>query len=64
MTTLQKLQIKQSSIREKINVLLGLETRTEDQDAELVTLTAEGQAIEPEIRAAIGGRAGPAGSRN
>ena len=53
MTTLQKLQIKQSSIREKINVLLGLETRTEDQDAELVTLTAEGQAIEPEIRAAI-----------
>ena len=34
-------------------MLLGLETRTEDQDAELVTLTAEGQAIEPEIRAAI-----------
>ena len=53
MTALQKLLVKQSSIREKINSLLGLETRTEDQDAELVQLTAEGVAIEPEIRAAI-----------
>ena len=53
MTVLQKLQIKKSSISEKINSLLGLETRTEDQDAELVKLTEEGTAIEPEIRAAI-----------
>ena len=53
MTTLQKLQIRQSEIRESINSLLGLETRTEEQDAELVKLTSEGTAIEPEIRAAI-----------
>ena len=53
MTVLQNLQIKKSSISEKINSLLGLETRTEDQDAELVKLTEEGTAIEPEIRAAI-----------
>ena len=53
MTVLQKLQIRQSEIRESINSLLGLETRTEEQDAELVKLTSEGTAIEPEIRAAI-----------
>ena len=53
MTALQKLQIRQSEIREKINTLLGLETRTEEQDGELVKLTAEGTKIEPEIRAAI-----------
>ena len=53
MTILQKLQIRQSEARESINALLGLETRTEDQDAELVTLTAEAQALEPELRSAI-----------
>ena len=53
MTTLQKLQLRQSEIREKINSLLGLETRTEEQDGELVKFTEEGQKIEPEIRAAI-----------
>ena len=53
MTKLQGLLVKQSTLREKLNSLLSLETRTEEQDAELVTLTAEGVAIEPEIRAAI-----------
>ena len=53
MTTLQKLQLRQSEIREKINSLLGLETRTEEQDGELVKFTEEGQKLEPEIRAAI-----------
>ena len=53
MTILQKLQLKQSEIREKLNTLLGLETRTEEQQADLEKLTAEGQKIEPEIRAAI-----------
>ncbi len=53
MTILQKLQLKQSEIREKLNTLLGLETRTEGQDAELLTLTADAQKLEPEIRAAI-----------
>ena len=53
MTTLQKLQLKQSEIREKINSLLGLESRTEEQDGELVKLTDEGQGLEVELRAAI-----------
>ena len=53
MTLLQGLQIKKSEISEKLNVLLGLETRTEEQDIELVKLTEEGTKIEPSIRAAI-----------
>ena len=53
MTILQKLQLRQSEIREKLNKLLGLETRTEEQQGELEKLTAEGQKIEPELRAAI-----------
>ena len=53
MTTLQKLQVKQSTIRESINTLLGNDSRTEEQNGELVKLTDEGQKIEPEIRAAI-----------
>ena len=53
MTILQGLQVKQSTIRESICALLALETRTEEQDGELVKLTAEGQKIEPGIRAAL-----------
>ena len=53
MNKLQKLQIRQSEIRQRLNELLGLETRTEEQTSELKTLTAEGSAIEPEVRAAI-----------
>ena len=53
MTILQKLQLRQSEVREKLNTLLGLETRTEEQQGELEKLTAEGQKIEPELRAAI-----------
>ena len=53
MTILQGLQVKQSTIRESINTLLGNDSRTEEQNGELVKLTDEGTAIEPEIRAAI-----------
>ena len=53
MTILQKLEIRQSEIRESINTLLGNDSRTEEQNGELVKLTADGTAIEPEIRAAI-----------
>ena len=53
MTILQGLQIKQSSIRESINTLLGNDARTEAEQVELEKLTGEGQKIEPEIRAAI-----------
>ena len=40
MTILQKLQLKQSEIREKLNTLLGLETRTEEQQGDLEKLAA------------------------
>ena len=53
MSPLQKLLVRQSEIREKINTLLGNDKRSEEQDGELVKLTTEGQKIEPEIRAAI-----------
>ena len=53
MTILQKLQLRQSEIRQAINTLLGNEARTDEQQGQLVTLTAEGQKIEPEIRAAL-----------
>ena len=53
MTVLQQLQVKQSEIREAINALLGLDARTEEQAAELLTFTAAAQELEPSIRAAI-----------
>ena len=53
MTILQKLLVKQSAWRSKINALLILETRTDEQATELVALTAEGEGLEVELRAAI-----------
>ena len=53
MTVLQKLQVRQSEIREKINGLLGNDARTDDETAALEKLTGEGQALEVELRAAI-----------
>ena len=53
MTILQKLQLRQSEIRQAINTLLGNDARTDDQQGELEKLTGEGQKLEPEIRAAI-----------
>ena len=53
MTALQKLQLKQSEIREAINGLLGNDARTEDETAALEKLTGEGQGLEVELRAAI-----------
>ena len=53
MTILQGLQVKQSTIRESINTLLGNDSRTEEQNGELVKLTGEGTGLEVELRAAI-----------
>ena len=53
MTILQRLQLRQSEIREAINALLGNDARTEAEQVELEKLTSEGQKIEPEIRASI-----------
>ena len=53
MTILQRLLLKQSETRESINGLLGVDAQTEEQKAELVTLTAAAQELETSIRAAI-----------
>ena len=53
MTTLQRLQLRQSEIREKLNMLLGRDERSENETAELASLTGEGQALEVELRAAL-----------
>ena len=48
-----KLALRQSEIRQRLNELLALDTRTDDQDTELETLTTEAQRLEPELRAAL-----------
>ena len=53
MTLSQKLTIRLSSCRQKLNDLLGVEERSDEQNTELETLTAEVQKTEPELRAAI-----------
>ena len=53
MTPLQKIQLRQSETREKINTLLGVEDRTAEQTTELETLTARMSELETEFRAAL-----------
>ena len=55
MTARQRLQLEQSEIRQKLNTLLAVEPGelTEEQRAEMDTLTARAQQLEPELRAAI-----------
>ena len=53
MTKKQQILTRQSEIRQKLNDLLGVDDRTDEQNAELGTLTAEMQTLEPELRAAI-----------
>ena len=48
-----KLALRQSEIREKLNALLGVESRSAEQQAEMEELTKKGQEIEPELRAAL-----------
>ena len=59
MTRVQKLQIRQSEVREKLNELLGVDDRNEDQQAELEKLTGEAQKLEPELRAALAAEPDP-----
>ena len=47
------MQVRQSEIRERLNALLAVEEQSDEERAELGTLTTEGQALEPQIRAAI-----------
>ena len=53
MTLTQKLTIKSSAARQRLNELSAIEARSEEQNTELETVTAEFQKIEPELRAAI-----------
>ncbi len=53
MTKTQKLLVQQSEKRERVNELLGIEERSDEQNAEMGKLTGELQKIEPELRAAI-----------
>ena len=53
MTKKQQILVRQSEIRQKLNELLGVEDRSEEQAAELESLTGEMQKLEPELRAAI-----------
>ena len=53
MTQTQKIQLRQSEVRQKLNAILGADDRTAEQTAELETLTAEAQGLEVEYRAAV-----------
>ena len=60
MTNLQKIQLAMSEKRQRLNELLGIvETRSEEQQSELETLTGEIQKLEPELRAAIAAEPDP-----
>ncbi len=52
-TPKQKIELRQSERRERLNELAGLDTLTEDQTTELDTLTGEYQTGERQLRAAI-----------
>ena len=59
MTTAQKLAIRLSEIRSKLNELSGLEDLTAEQRAEIDSLSAEYQAKEAQHRAALIGVPSP-----
>jgi len=60
MTESQRIAIAMSEKRQRINELLGVETRSAEQQTELETLTGEIQKLEPELRAAIAAEPEPA----
>ena len=53
MTAAQTIQVKLSSCRQRLNELLGIEKRSTEEESEMVTLTNEVSAREPELRAAL-----------
>ena len=53
MTTVQTIQIRLSECRQRLNELIGIETRSPEEQAEMETLTAEVSKREPELRAAL-----------
>ena len=59
MTPVQTLQIRLSSCRQRLNELLGVETRSAEEQTELEALTGEVSKKEPELRAAIAAEPDP-----
>ena len=59
MTKAQTLTIKLSECRQRTNELLGIDARTDEQQAEMERITGEIQAMEPELRAAIAAEPDP-----
>ena len=59
MTPVQTIQIRLSECRQRINELLGVETRSADEQTEMETLTAEVSKREPELRAALAAEPDP-----
>ena len=48
-----KLTLRLSEIRQRLNGLLAIEDRSDDQTSEMESLTTEAQKLEPELRAAL-----------
>ena len=59
MTPAQTIQVRLSFCRENLNRLLSIETRSDEQTAEMEALTNEVSAKEPELRAALAAEADP-----
>ena len=53
MTKRQQLEVKLSECRQRLNELLSVDERTDEQNTEMATLTKQALALEPELRAAI-----------
>ena len=53
MTQAQRITVRLSECRQRLNELLGMEERNDEQQTELAKLTSEVQKLEPELRAAI-----------
>ena len=62
MTAMQRIRVRRSEHREKVNALLGIEERTPEQEAELRERTGKLQALEVEYRAADRGGGGGGGT--
>ena len=59
MTTVQTLQIRLSACRQRLNELIGIETRSVEEQTEMEALTTEVSAKEPELRAAFAAEPDP-----
>lgn len=59
MTKAQRLTVRLSEIRQRLNELLGIDSRNDEQQAEMEKLTGEVGKLEPELRAAIAAEPDP-----